>query len=261
MCHFDAPAGSSPAPVVREEVQIPLPEGQQLPAFLVRPERGDGAPVLVVEDIFGRSPFYEDVAVRLAAAGYTALLPDFFFRHEPLPERNLELAYARCSRLDQKHALRELHVAIDWLLARTGRAGQRVGTIGFCLGGTFVLDLAAERDDLATVCYYGFPGGDREETELTAPIPLAVVNRMHGPILGLWGDQDIAVGMDNVARLAEALRSRGVPNDQVIYPGVGHAFLAASPDNPAPYQAAQDSWARTLAFYRTHLGAPAGATP
>ena len=44
MCHYDAPAGSSPAPVVREEVRIPLPEGQELPAFLARPERGDGAP-------------------------------------------------------------------------------------------------------------------------------------------------------------------------------------------------------------------------
>jgi carboxymethylenebutenolidase len=257
MCHYDAPAGSSPAPIVREEVRIPLPDGQELPALLARPERGDGAPVLVVEDIFGRSPFYEDVAARLAAAGYTALLPDFFFRLEPLPERNLEHAYARCSRLDQRRALRELHAAIDWLSARTGQHGQRVGTIGFCLGGTFVLDLAAERDDLASVCYYGFPAGDRGETELTAPIPLAVADRMRGPILGFWGDQDAAVGMHNVERLAAALRDRGEAYDQVIYPGVDHAFLAASPDAPASYQAAQDSWARTLAFYRSHLGAPA----
>src|SRR5947207_2353604 len=80
---------------------------------------------------------------------------------------------------------------------------------------------------------------------------------LHGPILGFWGDQDVAVGMPNVERLAAALRGRGVAYSHTIYPGVGHAFLAATPNDadPAPYQAARDSWNQTLAFYATHLRA------
>ena len=259
MCHYDAPAGgSATAAVVREEVRVPVVGGEEMPALLARPEQGAGPPVLVIHDIFGRSPFYEDLAGRLAVAGFTALLPDFFFRHEPLPERNLDLAYARRSTLNERRALRELAGAIDWLgerigarQARTGR--KRAGTIGFCLGGTMVLDLAAARDDLASVCYYGFPAPGPTDNDLTLPPPLTLVDRMNGPILGFWGDQDVGVGLPNVYGLERALRERGVAYEQVIYPGVGHGFLAAGPDAGASYEAAKHSWVRTLAFYREHL--------
>lgn len=255
MCHFEAAPGSATAPVRREEVRVPLPAGDRLPALLVEPERGHGPPVLVVHDIFGCSPFYEDLAARLAAEGYSALLPDYFFRLEPLPARDLQLAYARRARLDERRALHELSTALTWLAERTGAQGRRLGTIGFCLGGTFVLDLAAMRDDLASVCLYGFPAPAPGDTEQTAPPPLTLVDRMRGPILGLWGDQDEIVGLHNVHALGWALRERGVAYEQVIYPAAGHGFLAATPstENPAPYEAAVDAWRRTLAFYRQHL--------
>jgi dienelactone hydrolase len=253
MCHFDAPAGPQAAGVVREEVRVPVGDGEEMPALLARPTGGEGPGVLVIHDIFGRSPFYEEVAARLAGAGFTALLPDFFCRHEPLPERNLELAYARRRTLDERRTARELDTALDWLAERTGRPGRRLGTVGFCLGGTLVLGLVAARQDLASVCYYGFPAPGPYDTDLTLPPPLTLVDRMHGPILGFWGDQDAGVGMHNVAALQRALRERDVAYEQVIYPGVGHGFLAAQPTDSVPYAAAQDSWARTLAFYREHL--------
>jgi carboxymethylenebutenolidase len=251
MCHYEAPAGSSATGVVREEVRVPVVGGEEMPAFLARPERGPGPPVLVIHDIFGRSPFYEELSARLAAEGFTALLPDFFFRQERLTERNFELAYARRSRLNERRTLRELSGALDWVAAQTGRQGGRLGTIGFCLGGTMVLDLAAAREDLASVCYYGFPAPGPMDNDLTLPPPLTLVDRMHGPILGFWGDQDAGVGLPNVYGLERALRERGVAYEHVIYPDVGHGFMAAS--DGAPYAAAQDSWARTLAFYREQL--------
>ena len=79
------PPAEPPAHAACEEVAIPLPGGERLPALLARPEQGEGPPVLVVSDIFGRSPFYEDMAARLAEQGYTALLPDYFFRLETCP--------------------------------------------------------------------------------------------------------------------------------------------------------------------------------
>src|SRR5215210_1161878 len=95
MCHFEAPAGPPAAGGAGEEVRVPVGGGEEMPAFLAQPAGGGGPGVLVIHDIFGRSPFYEELAARLAAEGFTALLPDFFCRHELLPERNLELAYAR----------------------------------------------------------------------------------------------------------------------------------------------------------------------
>jgi carboxymethylenebutenolidase len=88
-----------------------------------------------------------------------------------------------------------------------------------------------------------------------APEPITLVDRMRGPIIGFWGDQDTLVGMANVERFAAALRARGADYEQTIYPGVGHGFMSASRFDPEheAYAAATDAWARTLAFYRAHL--------
>ena len=225
---------------------------EKMPALLCRPQTGAGAGVLVVADVFGRSPFYEDLAGRLALAGFTALLPDYFFRQGPLPEPTREAAMARREKLDQNQTLVDLSQAIDWLHLQPFAAGP-IGTIGFCMGGTLVLDLAAERDDLATVCFYGFPAGSALPGG--PPAPLTLADQMNGPLLGFWGDQDAGVGMDNVERLAAALKTRGVDFEHTIYPGLGHGFMAASKLDPAheAYDAACRSWTRTIEFYRTHI--------
>jgi carboxymethylenebutenolidase len=123
------------------------------------------------------------------------------------------------------------------------------------MGGTQVLDLAARRDDLATVCFYGFPARLPNARPQTAPAPLEVVDDIKGPIVGFWGDQDQGVGMDNVERLAQALRDRGVEFEHTVYPGLGHGFMSASglePANPG-YEAACEAWTRTIGFFRQHL--------
>jgi len=240
---------------------VPLAGGEELPALLVRPAAGEGPGVLVVPDVFGRSPFYEDLGARLAAAGYTALVAEVFFRQGPLPERTFQAATARRDRLDERQALRDLDSAVGWLAGQPGVQPGRTGTIGCCMGGTLVLCLAARRDDLATVCYYGFPAGSRRPAGPSpAPTPLDLVDRISGPIIGFWGEQDGSVGIDEVRRLAEELGARGVELDYTVYPGLGHGFLGAVGFDPGheAFEAADDSWKRTLEFYRRHLGA-AGA--
>jgi dienelactone hydrolase len=258
MCHPEVPEGQ-PAPQVRtDEVTIPLPGGEAMPAMLALPEGGPAPAVLVVSDIFGRSPFYESLAARLATAGFEALLPDFFFRVGPLAERTREAAFARRAKLDERGTLDDLRGALAWLRERPGYGG-RTGTVGFCMGGTFVLDLAAMEEGLVTVCYYGFPAGaaGRGASGPLAPIELA--DRMRGPILGFWGDQDAGVGMDNVAELAGRLAEHGVDFTHRIYPGLGHGFLAASQLDPAGdgYEAACESWTMALELWRNHLRAEA----
>jgi dienelactone hydrolase len=253
MCHPEIPEGHTAPDVDRMEVEVPLiGKLEKMPALLCRPQTGAGAGVLVVADVFGRTPFYEDLAGRLALAGFTAMLPDFFFRQGQLAESTREAAMARRDLLDMNQSLVDLSQALDWLHLQPFAAG-RLGTIGFCMGGTFVLDLAAERDDLATVCFYGFPAG--HTTPSSPPAPLTLADQMNGPILGFWGDQDAGVGMDNVEKLAAALQARGVDFEHNVYPGLGHGFMAASRRDPEheAYDVACKSWTRTIEFYRTHI--------
>lgn len=252
MCHPEVPTGVTPPEVARIEVAVPV-EDTEMPALLTRPEGISAPAVLIVCDVFGRSPFYEQLAARLSTAGFFALVPDFFFREGELAERTRETAMARRLLLDERRTLRDLLSAVEFLKGSEGVIGERTGTVGFCMGGTLVLDMAAERSDLATVCYYGFPAGFPGEK--SAPAPLGVADRITGPILGFWGDQDAAVGMDNVEKLAAALDERKVPFDYTIYPGLGHGFMARSglEEGGEAYDEACASWTRTLEFYRRHL--------
>jgi dienelactone hydrolase len=261
MCHAEAPSIPSPA-AITEEVAIPLAAGEQLPALYAHPEQAPGATgaarapgVLIASDVYGRTPFYEDLAARLAGAGFHALLPEPFFRQGPLANRGREAAFARRAQLDDLLAIAGYMAAADWLQARPEIASGRVGTIGFCMGGTFVLDLAAERDDLATVCYYGFPRS-RPMGPRPGPSPIDSVASMRGPIVGFWGDQDEGVGMDNVVAFAQAAKEHGVDLDHTIYAGLGHGFLAQALTDPdhSGHEQACDSWERTIGFYHRHLG-------
>jgi carboxymethylenebutenolidase len=246
MCHPEVPAGA-PIPDVRvEDGAIPV-EGGAMPGLIAFPERVPAPGIVIINDVFGRSPFYDQLARRLAQAGFVAATPEYFFREGSLPEPTREAAMARAKQLDFKRWGRDMSAAIDWLRARREVTGN-VGTIGFCMGGTQALLLAARRDDIAaTVSYYGFPADVRTDAS-----PIELAPKMHGPILGHWGDQDAGVGMENVEKLRAALEAAGVEHEFHIYPGVGHGFLKASLDDPKTpgYEQACASWRRTLEFYR-----------
>lgn len=252
MCHPEVPDGQLAPPTSRMEVEI-LVGPRPLPALLAYPDSAPRGAVLLLHDVFGRSPFYENVAARLALAGYATLLPDFFFREGPLPEPTAEAASSRRASADSRRLLQDALSAADWL---TQRYGQPLGTIGFCMGGNYALAMAAERSGLATVCYYGFPGRAIHFTDdPTGPTPIGLAPRMRGPMIGFWGDQDHGAGMDNVAAFAQAMERHGSEFEHHIYAGAGHGFFAASgldPDN-SQYLSACDAWTRTLTFLRQHV--------
>ncbi|HEX6348135.1 MAG TPA: dienelactone hydrolase family protein [Candidatus Dormibacteraeota bacterium] len=245
MCHPEIPEGQ-PIPEVRtREVTV-----ASMPALLAEPEGEPKGAVLVINDIFGRVPFYENLTRRLAEAGFAALDPEYFFRVGRLAEQTREAAMARRSRLDHAQAVEDLNAALDHLSGQIG--GGRLGTIGFCMGGTFVLQLAARRDDLASVCFYGFP----------AQLSAQERPRINGPLIGFWGDQDAGVGMENVEALDRELESRAVDHRFKVYPGLGHGFMKASglePDGEG-YDQACEAWTQTLDFYREKI-APTPTLP
>jgi len=84
MCHPEVPAGTKAPDVRTEEVQVKV-QGGAMPALLALPERTPAPGVVIVNDVFGRSPFYEHLAGRLAQAGYVALEAEFFFPRRAAP--------------------------------------------------------------------------------------------------------------------------------------------------------------------------------
>lgn len=246
MCHPEVPSGAPIPEVDVEDASIPVEDGN-MPALIALPQRIPAPGILIINDVFGRSPFYDNLARRLAQAGFVAVTPEYFFREGSLPEPSRDAATARAKQLDFKRWGRDMSATIDWLRGRPGVNGT-VGAIGFCMGGTAVLLLSARRDDIAaTVSYYGFPADARTEAS-----PIELASKMHGSILGHWGDQDAGAGMDNVEKLRAGLQKAGVVHELHIYPGLGHGFLKASLDDEKTpgYEQACTSWQRTLDFYR-----------
>jgi carboxymethylenebutenolidase len=248
--------------VTQTEIGIELPTGETIPTLLCEAAGNDPRPaILVAGDIGGaRREFIDMIALELAQLGYDAIVPEFFFRQGRPKTPDIEGVIARRATLDDQQVIADLSASIDWLRARPAFSGGRVGTVGFCLGGTFVLNLAAARPDLATVSFYGFPGPTPAKAGVQGPYPLDDVDATSGPLLAFWGDRDAKAGQDNIARYIAAMRARAIDFDAVVYPGLDHAFLMTEWEQDADgHEPAMDAWARTIAFYDAKLAAQQSA--
>lgn len=204
--------------------------------------------VIILHDVFGANPFYRDMGKRLSREGFAAFLPDLFCREGALAENTREAVFARASQHSFPVAMKD----IGAIVAKLSGEGRNVGVIGFCMGGTLSF-LTSSRLSLAKACvvYYGFPVNARPAPN-RPDNPIDEVGQLHAPILGLFGETDAGVGVENVRAYEAAAKQAGKEIDFTIYPSVGHGFLSFEPEGPTA-QASQDSWARTIAFFKEHL--------
>jgi carboxymethylenebutenolidase len=231
-------------------VSILFPDGNSMTALECQPALVPAPAVLILHDADGPTPFYASLARRVAAAGFVALLPDLYFRVDPSIPRDPRAA----AQLDYQQTIDALCASVDWLRAQREVAQLHLGTVGFSLGGTLVLDLAAKRSGLATATFYGFPLGRLHGSDSS---PMLLVNRIHGPLIGFFGAQDEVVPPAEVRQLEDSLRELGVDVDFTLYPDVGHHFVAGSRLDPcqqtADYARASESWTATLRFFDEKL--------
>lgn len=219
----------------------------ELPVFTAAPDWDSRGQVIIVSDIWGANVFYHDLARRLARAGFTAYLPNLFIRVGELSEQTHEAARARGARLSFPQALLDIRRLVSHVQER-----GKIGVVGFCMGGTLVMHLAAvERALSCGVIYYGFPA-NRNRTANRPIEPMGETALVNMPLLGFWGDQDQGVGMDNVAQYDRLLSTAHKAHEFHIYPGLGHGFLTFD-ESAAAYQGSRESWQRSEEFFGEHL--------
>lgn len=193
------------------------------------------AGVVVIQEWWGIVPHIEDVCGRFARAGYVALAPDLYHG-----KKTLDAAEAQhlLEGLDWARATKEIAGAVQHL---RDQGCERVGVVGFCMGGALsvIASVAANVD--AAVAFYGFPPDK------------AAVDEEAAPTLVFFGEKEEHFSVPDAQAWAEAQRGRGVQAEVTIYPGAGHAFF--NDTRPEAYQAAAatDAWSRTLAHFERHL--------
>jgi carboxymethylenebutenolidase len=225
------------------------------PLTIREPDSSPKGGVVVVQEAFGVNDHIVDVAGRFAAAGYLAVVPHVFHRTgDPvLPYDDMSQIIPHFTALTADGILADVDAALAHL-AGAGIALAQAGVVGFCMGGTVALAVATRRDVGAAVTFYG--GGLSAGRFGFDPL-IEEAPRLRAPWLGLFGDLDEGIPVDDVERLRAAATSSGQETEVVRYADAGHGFHC---DQRESYHepSARDAWARTIAFFDEHL-APAGA--
>ena len=226
----------------RQNVTFPS-NGRTAHGYLALPASGQGPGVIVVQEWWGLTDHVADVANRLAGEGFVALAPDLYGGRTT---HDSDEAGRLMQQLPVDQAARDLVGAVDYLLEHDAVTGEKVGAVGFCMGGGFVIVLAREAGDRlgAAVPFYGVLGEDYGD-----------LSTIKAPMLGHFAEQDTMAPPEAVRALEQRIRDQaGVEVTFHIYPGVGHAFFNDE-NHMGTYNPEQATiaWERTLDFLRSKL--------
>jgi carboxymethylenebutenolidase len=214
--------------------------GGEAHGYLAVPPSGSGPGVIVIQEWWGLTAHIGSIADRLARAGFVALAPDLY---GGTTTHDADEAGALMQALPLDRAARDLAGAVDYLLARPETTGSTVGAIGFCMGGRFVLTLAAQQGDRASAAVAFYPVGPDlpDMSGVTAAVQLHV------------GAEDAFLPLEGSHGIAGKVASESKVTPEVHEYPAGHAFVndenllgTYDPDQ------AEAALARAVAFLKEH---------
>ncbi len=197
--------------------------------------------VIVIHEWWGLNDWVKEQAADLAAHGYVALAVDLY-RGQVADDP--DTAHQLSRGLPEDRGIRDLKAAEAYLSSQKNVDPNRIGAIGWCMGGGYALNFAVADPNLkAVVANYGPP-----------PTDSSALAQIHAAILGNYGGLDKGITPDNVNAFAADMKKIGKPIDVKIYPDAGHAF--ENPNNKTGYRAADaaDARSRYLRFFARELG-------
>jgi carboxymethylenebutenolidase len=209
--------------------------------YVARP--ADAAPhpaVVVIQEWWGLDDHIKSIADRFAREGFIALAPDLYHGNiatEPDEARKLVM------NMNREQAIKDLLGAVRHLQSIPEVAPKKVACIGFCMGGSMTLALAAATPDLAAAApfYAGFQP------------PADEIAKIQAEMFCAFGADDAGIPLDNVQKFEATLKSTGRHAVVKVYDGAPHSFFNDTRDSYRP-EAADDAWQRSLALFRRVLG-------
>jgi carboxymethylenebutenolidase len=234
------------------EVKIPVADGE-IPAYRAMPAKGSAFPlVLVVQEIFGVHEHIKDVCRRFAKEGYCAIAPEMYARQGDVSKLTdyREIFAQVVSKVPDAQVMSDLDAAVAWAAKTDSGDPARVAVTGFCWGGRITWLYAAHNPKLkAGVAWYGRLVG--QPTELQPRYPIDVAAELKAPVLGLYGEKDQGIPLEDVEKMRSALAAAKQPSEIVVFPEAPHGFHA---DYRPSFReaAAKDAWAQCLAWFRKH---------
>lgn len=228
-----------------ETITIKGPEGS-FSGYLARPHSGQGAGVVVIQEIFGVNGWVRSVADGLAAQGFFALAPDLFWRLEPnvqltdKSEAEWQKAFGLMQKFDIDRGVKDIQATTDTLRKLQGATGK-VGAVGFCLGGILAYLTAARTNADASVGYYGVSIDERlaEAKNIKKPLMLHIANK------------DQFVKPDAQEKIVTGLGKNPLVTIH-RYTEQDHAFARTGGEH-YDKSAAELAGKRSLDFFRKHL--------
>ncbi|MGO8795921.1 MAG: dienelactone hydrolase family protein [Candidatus Sulfotelmatobacter sp.] len=197
--------------------------------------KGPFPAIIVIHEWWGLNDWIKDQASKLADQGYEALAIDLY---RGKAATTPEMAHEIMRGVPEDRAKRDLHAAFVFLESQPNVKKDRIGAIGWCMGGGYSLDVALQEPTLASdVINYGHLATDPE-----------ALKKINAPILGLFGAKDQGITPEDVHKFEATMKQLGKKIDVKIYDDAGHAF--ENPNNQAGYRPedAADAWKRTVSF-------------
>ena len=233
------------AAVSHEDLELEASDGNRFAAFLAAPDEPSATGIVILPDVRGLYRFYEELALRFAERGYTALAFDYFGRTAGTAKRDDDFEYMphvdavtpEQIQLDTRSAVEQLRSA----------GCTSIFTVGFCMGGRQSWLAAASGHGLAgAVGFYGRPGTGRDGSAG----PIERIGEIACPILALQAGADRNITAEDNAAFERALAEAGIEHELVTYEGAPHSFFDRKQTEFA--EASDDAWRRTLAFVDAH---------
>ena len=210
---------------------------EMISGYLALPSGAGRHPgIVAVHEWWGLNDWIKEQAQKFADQGYVVLAVDMY-RGKVATDANT--AHELMRGLPQDQGIRDLKAGFDYLAARPDVNASKIGSIGWCMGGGYSLQLAVHEPRLAAcVVNYG-----------AMPTDPADINSIKAPVLGNYGAEDHGITPAAVDAFQKAMQADGKSIDAKVYPGAGHGF--ENPNNKDGYKpdAAADAWTRITAFF------------
>ena len=220
-------------------------DGTAVPAYSARAEAPSGAGVVIIPDVRGLHPYYEELTLRFAEAGVHAVALDLFGRTTDSRKRGEGFEHEpHVMQLTTHGVMDDVSAAVAYIATPEGGQPERLYTTGFCLGGRISFLQAGAGHDLSGVMgLYGWPAGPHR-TGL--PSPAEEAPRFSCPVLAIYGGADQGIPPEAREEFDRAMDAAGVEHRTVVYEGAPHSFFDRKATEFA--EASAGAWAETLRF-------------